>query len=91
MESINQVITKRSKAINITSINNEGETILDSPGISDSIDRFFCNVGGNLGKDILTRLYPFQDGAYEMPSQDGPFHFSPISCHNGEYYKFLWI
>ena len=44
------------------------------------MNTFFCNVGENLSKDIPTRFYPFRDETLEMPNQDAPFHFSPITC-----------
>ena len=80
--AINQLINKRSKTTNITSLTVDGKSITKKIEIADSMNDFFCNIGENLSSKIPDTANPLVSGDYSVNNESARFEFQMISPEN---------
>ena len=68
-KTINEVLNKKSKTTNISSINIEGKHISDSAGVAESMNNFFCTIGETLSEKIPRAKNPLLENDYEVNPQ----------------------
>ena len=68
-KTINNVLSKKSKTTNISSISIEGKHISSSAGIAESMNDFFCTIGETLSGKIPRAKNPLLENDYEVDPQ----------------------
>ncbi len=81
---INQVINKKSKTTNISTLNIDGNEVSSSTGIAESMNNFFCNIGNDLSSKIPHKENPLLENEYQINEEKSEFHFQPISIRQVE-------
>ena len=76
--AINQLINKRSKTTNISSLTVEDKSITKNNEIADTIE-FFCNIGEKVISNIPDTVNPLMNGDYSANSDSALFEFRMIS------------
>ena len=76
-KTINNVLNKKSKTTNISSINVEEKHISTSAGVPESMNDFFCTIGETLSK-IPRANNPLLENDYEVNQQKSMFTFHVI-------------
>ena len=77
-KTINNVLDKKSKTTNISSISIEGKHISSSAAIAESLNDFFCTIGDTLGGKIPRAKNPLLENDYEVNPQKTMFNFHVI-------------
>ena len=77
--AINQLINKRSKTTNISSLTVEDKSITNNNEIADTTNDFFCNIGEKLSSNIPDTVNPLMNGDYSANSDSARFEFRMIS------------
>ena len=78
-KTINQLVNKRSKTIEILSLKDDKDTISKPHEIAETMNKFFCNVGKDLSKNISNKENPLLNGDYGGRETDSTFSFKPIT------------
>ena len=77
-QTINNVLNKKSKTTNITSLNIDGKCISTNADIAESMNNFFCTIGGTLSDKIAQTRNPLLENDYEVNPQKTKFKFHVI-------------
>ena len=82
-KTINQLVNKRSKTTEISTIR-EGDRVISHPTeIADSMNQFFCSVGKDLSDKIPNKENPLLTGNYGERKKDVQnFAFIPVDPEN---------
>ena len=51
-KTINQLVNKRSKTTNISSLQEDNKILTSSDEIAESMNQYFCNIGQKLSEKI---------------------------------------
>ena len=65
-KTLNLLLNKRSKTINVESLDVDGEVINENLDIAMSMNEFFCSVGRNLSVKIPQQPNPLLSGEYKI-------------------------
>ena len=77
-KTINNVLNKKSKTTNISSISIEGKHISSSAGIAESMNNFFCTIGETLSGKIPRAKNPLLENDYDVNPLKTMFNFHVI-------------
>ena len=81
--TINQLVNKRSKTTEISTIREGDRVISDPTEIADSMNQFFCSVGKDLSDKIPNKENPLLTGNYGERKKDvEKFAFIPVNPEN---------
>ena len=97
-KTINQLVNKRSKTTEISTIREGDRVISDPTEIADSMNQFFCSVGKDLTDKIPNEENPLLIGNYGERKEDvEKFAFVPVNpenvikaCKDFKTSKWLW-
>ena len=78
--TINMLINKRPKTTMISSLLVDGNIVTKPEKISDSMNKYFCNIGEELSKDIPYKFNSFLSNQIHAP--DKSFIFTPINAEH---------
>ena len=78
-KTINNVLNKKSKTTNISSLNIEGKNISTNADIAESINNFFCTIGETLSDKIPSARNPLLENDYEVNPVKNKFQFHVIN------------
>ena len=78
-KTINNVLNKKSKTTNISSLNIEGKNISTDADIAESINNFFCTIGETLSDKIPSARNPLLENDYEVNPEKNKFQFHVIN------------
>ena len=82
-KTINQLVNKRSKTTDISTIREGDRVISDPTEIADSMNQFFCSVGKDLSDKIPNKENPLLTGNYGERKKDvEKFAFIPVNPEN---------
>ena len=82
-KTINQLVNKRSKTTEISTIREGDRVISDPTEIADSMNQFFCSVGKDLSDKIANKENPLLTGNYGERKEDvEKFAFVPVNPEN---------
>ena len=77
-KTINNVLNKKSKTTNISSINVDGKHISTSADMAESMNDFFCTIGETLRDKIPKAKNPLLENDYDVNPQKTKFNFQVI-------------
>ena len=77
--TINQLINKRSKITNISSLTLEDKRITKNNEMADTMNDFFCNIEEKLRSNIPDIVSPLLNGDYSANNDSARFEFRLIS------------
>ena len=78
-KTINNVLNKKSKTTNISSLNIEGKNISTNADIAESINNFSCTIGETLSDKIPAARNPRLENDYEVNPEKNKFQFHVIN------------
>ena len=76
---INQLINRRSKTTNISSLTVEDKRTTKNNEMTDTMNDFFCNIGEKLRSNIPDIVNPLLNGDYSANNDSARFEFRLIS------------
>ena len=79
---VNQLLNKRSKSTSIDSLNVDGREIFQKDAIANSMNKYFCSIGNDLGIEIPNTPNPLINNEYTVNAPELTFSFSEISAHD---------
>ena len=77
-QTINNVLNKKSKTTNITSLDIDGKHISTNVDIAESMNNLFCTIQETLSDKIAQTRNPLLENDYEVNSQKTKFMFHVI-------------
>ena len=78
-KAINQLVNKRSKTTNISSLQDDNKILTSSDEIAESMNQYFCSIGQKLSEKIPYAEHPLLRGDFSLNKNSTRFQFRTIT------------
>ena len=78
-KTINQLVNKRSKTTNISSLQEDNKVLTGCEGIAESMNQYFCSIGQNLSAKIPHAENRLLCGDFSLNKYSNRFQFRTIA------------
>ena len=78
-QAINQLVNKRSKTTNVSSLQEDNNILTSSDEIAESMNQYFCSIGQKLSEKIPHAENPLLHGDFFLNKNSTRFQFRAIT------------
>ena len=78
-KAINQLVNKRSKTTNVSSLQEDNNILTSSDEIAESMNQYFCSIGQKLSEKIPHAENPLLHGDFSLNKNSTRFQFRAIT------------